>query len=75
MYPSVLLKEAFPYGTPMVMCGPDLNTDITQYFGVICATVLPPRGLYLPVLPHRVKRGDTTKLVFGLCRVRTWREI
>ncbi len=69
MYPSVLVKERYPCGIPEVLCGPELGSDINNYFGVICATVLPPRGLYIPILPYRTKRGSSTKLVFGLCRV------
>ncbi|MCP4584463.1 hypothetical protein, partial [Pseudoalteromonas sp.] len=30
-------------------------------------TILPPRGLYLPVLGSKVKMGADTKLIFTLC--------
>lgn len=39
--------------------------DISHYFGLIKCTVLPPRGLYHPVLPYRHDK----KLMFPLCRV------
>lgn len=47
---------------------PDIITsnfkDVTEYFGIILCKVLPPRGLYLPVLPFRCNG----KLLFPLCR-------
>ena len=39
--------------------------DISTYFGLIkCTTVLPPRRLFHPVLPHRT----LGKLMFPLCK-------
>lgn len=38
--------------------------EIENYFGVILCRVVPPRGLYLPVLPYRCQN----KLMFPLCR-------
>ena len=38
--------------------------DVQEYFGLINCTVLPPRGLYHPVLPYRCNN----KLVFPLCK-------
>ena len=32
-----------------------------------CA-ILPPKDLYLPVLPYHVKAKNSHKLLFGLCR-------
>ena len=47
---------------------PDIITedfkDVDQYFGLIHCKVIPPRGLYLPVLPYRCQK----KLMFPLCR-------
>ena len=47
---------------------PDIITedfkDVEQYFGLIHCKVIPPRGLYLPVLPYRCQK----KLMFPLCR-------
>ena len=39
------------------------HTDIRDYFGIAQCQVIPPRGLYHPVLPHR--HGG--KLTFPLC--------
>jgi hypothetical protein len=38
--------------------------DISTYFGLIKWTVLPPRGLFHPVLPYRTQG----KLMFSLCK-------
>jgi hypothetical protein len=37
---------------------------VTAYFGLIKCTVLPPRGLFHPVLPYRTQG----KLMFPLCK-------
>ncbi|XP_053090991.1 uncharacterized protein LOC117597613 isoform X1 [Pangasianodon hypophthalmus] len=39
--------------------------DPRNYFGLIRATVYPPRGLFFPVLPYKSK---SSKLLFPLCR-------
>ena len=38
--------------------------DVSTYFGLIKCTVLPPRGLFHPVLPYRTEN----KLMFPLCK-------
>ena len=38
--------------------------DVSTYFGLIKCTVLPPRGLFHPVLPYRTQ----DKLMFPLCK-------
>ena len=38
--------------------------DVSTYFGLIKCTVLPPRGLFHPVLPYRTQG----KLMFPLCK-------
>ena len=50
-------------------CGhPEIITDnfqdISTYFGLVKCTVLPPRGLFHPVLPYRA----SGKLMFPLCK-------
>ncbi len=39
--------------------------DVSEYFGLVKCTVLPPRGLFHPVLPHRA----CGKLMFPLCKM------
>ena len=38
--------------------------DLSTYFGLVKCTVLPPRGLFHPVLPYRTQG----KLMFPLCK-------
>jgi hypothetical protein len=42
----------------------NFDEDISTYFGLIKCTVLPPRGLFHPVLPYRTQG----KLMFPLCK-------
>ena len=42
----------------------NFDDDISNYFGLIKCTILPPRGLYHPVLPYRTQG----KLMFPLCK-------
>lgn len=37
-------------------------------FGLVKCSILPPRGLYHPVLPCKIDVKKTVKLIFGLCR-------
>ncbi|XP_011859145.1 PREDICTED: uncharacterized protein LOC105556661 [Vollenhovia emeryi] len=72
LYPYVLKTGAFPIGHPDIYIGqecsaligtaPNYNFDSVE--GLVRCRVLPPRDLFHPVLPYRV-RG---KLLFGLCR-------
>ena len=52
----------YPKGHPVFISQPG-HTDICDYFGIAQCRVLPPRGLYHPVLPHR----HEGKLTFPLC--------
>ena len=64
LYPWVNSTMKYPLGHPeIIMSG---FKDISNYFGVIKCTVLPPRNLYLPVLPMHA--GPTKKLLFPLCK-------
>ncbi|XP_071581882.1 uncharacterized protein [Temnothorax nylanderi] len=72
LYPYVLKTGAFSIGHPDIFIGeecraligtaPNYNFDSLE--GLIRCRVLPPRDLFHPVLPYRV-RG---KLLFALCR-------
>jgi hypothetical protein len=54
--------------TPSVIGHPQIITenfqDLSSYFGLVKCTVLPPRGLFHPVLPYRTQG----KLMFPLCK-------
>ncbi|KAL2102869.1 hypothetical protein ACEWY4_002037 [Coilia grayii] len=63
LYPSCQSLYDYPTHHPQIILS-DFQ-PIENYFGLIKATVLPPRGLLHPVLPHRCNG----KLMFPLCRV------
>lgn len=66
LYPFVNKYGKYPIGHPTIHVGDDacrqLPFDTVE--GLIKVTVLPPRDLYHPVLPHRLHK----KLMFILCR-------
>ena len=62
LYPWVNKTQPYPLGHPEIEC-PPTSQDIGDYFGLATVTILPPRGLYHPVLP--VRHGG--KLTFPLC--------
>lgn len=51
----------YPVGHPIIIT--EGFGDVESYFGFIHCKVIPPRGLFLPVLPHRCHN----KLMFPLC--------
>ncbi|XP_077961146.1 uncharacterized protein LOC144382995 [Gasterosteus aculeatus] len=61
LYPTVQAKKQYPVGHPQVILKDFESID--KYFGLIKCTVLPPRGLFHPVLPYRCH----DKLMFPLC--------
>ena len=52
----------YPVGHPHLIT--ENFGDVSDYYGLVKCTVLPPRDLYHPVLPYRCNN----KLVFPLCR-------
>ena len=62
LYPYVNKTKRYPVGHPTIIFR--YFESLENYFGLIRAKVLPPRGLWAPVLPYRVK----DKLLFPLCR-------
>ncbi|KAK3907377.1 Ectoine dioxygenase [Frankliniella fusca] len=64
-YPNANLRGEFPYGHPQIFLEGDPNMPpFDQWNGVIKCTVLPPRELYIPVLPLKTQG----RLMFPLCR-------
>ena len=63
LYPWVNKYGTYPIGHPTFIYQPD-TTDLTSYFGLAKCTILPPEGLYHPVLPY----WTHDKLTFPLCR-------
>jgi hypothetical protein len=62
LYPWVNKYCQYPVGHPTIITK-DVK-DIKGYFGIAKVKILPPRGLYHPVLPYR----SNNKLKFPLCR-------
>ncbi|XP_060731092.1 uncharacterized protein LOC132848976 [Tachysurus vachellii] len=62
LYPYVNKSKTYPIGHPTVIFRDFEPLD--NYFGIVRAKVLPPRGLWSPVLPYRVNN----KLLFPLYR-------
>ena len=62
LYPYTNKYCEYPVGHPVIITR-DFQ-DISAYFGFIKCLILPPRGLYHPVLPYRSNK----KLLFPLCR-------
>ncbi|XP_052778720.1 uncharacterized protein LOC128216186 [Mya arenaria] len=62
LYPYVNKTGKIPLGHPEIVT--ENFKDITKYEGLIKCKIVPPRGLYLPVLPMK----SYGKLLFSLCR-------
>ncbi|KAK3920747.1 putative DNA polymerase [Frankliniella fusca] len=64
-YPNANLRGKYPYGHPHIYLEGDPNMPaMSTWNGVVKCTVLPPRNLYIPVLPYRAHE----RLMFPLCR-------
>jgi G:T-mismatch repair DNA endonuclease (very short patch repair protein) len=62
LYPFVVKRKKFPVGHP-IRITKNINSNISVYDGFIFCKILPPKNLYFPVLPVRIKN----RLVFPLC--------
>jgi hypothetical protein len=62
LYPYINKTGKIPIGHPEIIT--ESFTDIQQYEGLIKCKILPPRGLYIPVLPVKMNN----KLLFAQCR-------
>jgi hypothetical protein len=62
LYPHVMRKCAYPKFHPKIIL--ENFHQKKKYFGLIKVKILPPRGLYIPLLPYR----SNGKLMFPLCR-------
>ena len=64
-YPNANLRGKYPYGHPTIYLEGDTDMPpVHTWNGIIKCTVLPPRDLFLPVLPYKCNG----KLMFPLCR-------
>ena len=62
LYPWVNKNCTYPIGHPQIITQP-IDQSIGSYFGIAMVDILPPPGLFHPVLP--VRQGG--KLTFPLC--------
>lgn len=67
LYPTVMFYDEFPVGHPTRIVKPRCYEE--NWFGLVHCKVLPPKGLYIPVLPYKQKTAEAHKLMFGLCRM------
>ena len=71
LYPFICKQGVYPVGNHVVLRNRDFKkTTPWSYYGLMHCKVLPPRNVFHPVLPARVKPVGCTapKLVFTLCR-------
>ena len=66
LYPTVMYFDKYPVGHLIKIIKPQSYND--SWFGFVYCKILPPRGLYQPVLPYKQKTKQAHKLLFGLCR-------
>ena len=65
LYPFVTLSGEYPTSHPEIIADPDkIDHTLQSYYGVAKVKILPPRGLYIPVLPVRCNG----RLKFPLCQ-------
>ncbi|XP_065204306.1 uncharacterized protein LOC135834370 [Planococcus citri] len=64
LYPYVNKYGCYPIGHPKILLGNDIPPNLNNITGIAKVRLLPPKQLYLPVLPVKVNN----KLVFALCR-------
>ena len=64
LYPFITLTGAYPITHPKIInSAADIDYTLESYYGLVKLKILPPRGLYIPVLPMR----GGGKLLFPLC--------
>ena len=67
LYPYVNKYEVYPKGHPLIYTQ-DFHYGKDDYFGLMKCDILPPQGLYHPVIPVRLPVGKNChKLMFTLC--------
>ena len=66
LYPTVQYYQKYPISHPTKIHNPEKYCK--SLYGLIKCKVVPPRKLYHPVLPQRIKVDSYEKLVFTLCK-------
>ncbi|KAJ8018826.1 putative DNA polymerase [Holothuria leucospilota] len=62
LYPYTNKYCSYPVGHPRILTV-NLSHNMSEYYGLVRCTILPPRKLYHPVLPVKIHE----KLMFPLC--------
>jgi hypothetical protein len=67
LYPFINATKYYPVGHPEIILSEfgSLTDILDRYWGLMKCTILPPKKLYIPVLPG--KYGQDKKLIFTLC--------
>jgi len=65
LYPTVNYYDYYPVGHPEKILKPKVYDK--NWFGLIKCKILPPKNLYHPVLPVKIKMEKNEKLLFPLC--------
>ena len=71
LYPTVQYYQKYPTGHPTKIFNSEKHDK--SWYGLIKCKVLPPKGLYHPVLPQRIKVDNYEKLS-SLCAKRALRQ-
>ena len=66
LYPTVQYYQKYPISHPIKIRNPEEYKR--SWYGLIKCKVVPPRKLYHPVLPQRLKVNGHEKLIFTLCK-------
>ena len=66
LYPTVQYYQKYPIGHPTKIFNPEKYDK--SWYGLIKCKVVPPRKLYHPILPQRIKVDSYEKLIFTLCK-------
>ena len=66
LYPTVQYYKKYSIGHPTKIFNPEKHDK--SWYGLIKCKVVPPKGLYHPILPQRIKVDSYEKLVFTLCK-------
>ena len=69
LYPTVQCYQKYPIGHPTKIFNPEKYGK--SWYGLIKCKVIPPKGLYHPVLPQRIKVDSYKKQIFTLCKACT----
>lgn len=62
LYPYVMFYKYFPIGHPEIIRH-NFDYTLQSYFGLVKCRIVPPKDLYIPVLPRKTANG---KLAFAL---------